>query len=58
VDDLGCFLEIETVARDGDEAGIDRELAATLEWLGIEAATEVPIRGSYADLRNNREVQG
>ena len=58
VDELGCFLEIETVARDGDESGIDRELAATLEWLGVEPATEEPIRGSYADLRRNRARQG
>jgi adenylate cyclase class IV len=58
VDGLGCFLEIETVARDGDEAGIDRELAATLEWLGVEPAAEEPIRGSYADLRRNRARQG
>jgi adenylate cyclase class IV len=54
VEQLGCFLEIETVAGDGDDAGIDQELAATLEWLGLDRATVEPIRGSYADLRRNQ----
>lgn len=47
---LGCFLEIETVAQHDDEYGIDREMAATVEWLGIDLATAEPIPGSYADL--------
>lgn len=55
VADLGCFLEIETVAQDGDDAGIDQELHATLEWLGIDLANEEPSQGSYADLMHDQE---
>lgn len=55
---LGCFLEIETVARLDDDDGIDRELAATVEWLGIDLATADPIPGSYADLGRDSAHQG
>ncbi len=48
---LGCFLEIESIATDDDDTGVDRELQATLEWLGVDPATVEPIQGSYADLR-------
>jgi adenylate cyclase class IV len=51
VDGLGAFLEIETVAGEGDDAtGIDLELRATLEWLGVDPGREVSSEGSYADL--------
>lgn len=50
VDMLGCFLEIETVAQGDDDTGIDQELQATLEWLGVDQGSEEPIDGSYADL--------
>ncbi len=55
VDDLGCFLEIETVAQDDDDTGIDQELQATLEWLGVDLGSEEPIDGSYADLMRQHE---
>lgn len=55
VEGLGCFLEIETVAQGDDETGIDRELQATLEWLGVDPANEEPINGSYADLMRQQE---
>ena len=54
---LGSFLEIETVAQSDDADGIDRELAATVEWLGIDLATAEPIPGSYADLGRNSAHQ-
>jgi predicted adenylyl cyclase CyaB len=51
VEGLGAFLEIETVAGEGDDAdGIDQELRATLEWLGVDPRLEVSSEGSYADL--------
>jgi adenylate cyclase class IV len=51
VDGLGAFLEIETVAGEGDDAaGIDHEMRATLEWLGVDPEREVSQEGSYADL--------
>lgn len=64
VEGLGAFLEIETVAGDGDDAaGIDQELRATLEWLGVDPAREESSEGSYADLmrasgRDQRGRQG
>jgi adenylate cyclase class IV len=51
VDGLGVFLEIETVAGEGDDvASIDQEMRATLEWLGVDPVREVSHEGSYADL--------
>lgn len=55
VEGLGSFLEIETVAQADDDAGIDQELQATLEWLGVDLGSEEPIDGSYADLMRQRE---
>ena len=52
---LGAFLEIETVAGDGDpESSIDQELATTLEWLGVDPATSPLVSGSYADLARDK----
>lgn len=61
VEGLGAFLEIETVAGDGDDAaGIDQELRATLEWLGVDPAREASSEGSYADLmrQSGRDQRG
>jgi adenylate cyclase class IV len=55
VETLGCFLEIETVAQGDDDNGIDQELQATLEWLGVDPGSEEPIDGSYADLMRQHE---
>lgn len=55
VEVLGTFLEIETVAQGDDDTGIDQELQATLEWLGVDPASEKPIDGSYSDLMRQHE---
>jgi adenylate cyclase class IV len=49
VDDLGCFVELETVAAPGDDhAGIESELAEIVATLGL-GRFEV-VAGSYAEL--------
>jgi adenylate cyclase class IV len=55
VETLSCFLEIETVAQGDDDTGIDQELQATLEWLGVDPGSEEPIDGSYVDLMRQHE---
>jgi predicted adenylyl cyclase CyaB len=57
VEGLGCFLEIETVAAGDDDAGIDQELRATVEWLGVDLTAVEPVRGSYADLQAEQQPE-
>ncbi len=50
VDDLGSFVELETVVGEGPEDGAAMELAETAAMLGVDPAGPNVVAGSYADL--------